>query len=236
MRRQAGGNLVVLGQQDENALATTTGAILSADSAHPSDKCRFVILDGTPADDQNAGYLHRVANILPHDSQTPSFRESSDAVLEIGKELAQRIENESTDAPPLILVVHGLQRFRALRRADDDFGFSMDDDAPLTADKVFGQILKEGPEYGIFIITWCDTVPSLERAVDRLGMRGFDNRALFQVSATDSSTIIDSPIAAQLGQQRGLLYSEERGTIEKFRPWALPSESLLAQIGQALSR
>ncbi len=236
MRRQAGGNLVILGQQDENALATTTGAILSAASAHPSDKCRFVILDGTPADDQNAGYLHRVANILPHDSQTPSFRESSDAVLEIGKELAQRIENESTDAPPLILVVHGLQRFRALRRADDDFGFSMDDDAPLTADKVFGQILKEGPEYGIFIITWCDTVPSLERAVDRLGMRGFDNRALFQVSATDSSTIIDSPIAAQLGQQRGLLYSEERGTIEKFRPWALPSESLLAQIGQALSR
>ena len=236
VRRQAGGNLVILGQQDEHALATTTGAILSAASAHPSDQCRFVILDGTAADDPNAGYLQNVARNLPHHTDVPSFRESSEAVLNIGKELAKRIEHESTDASPLVLVVHGLQRFRSLRRADDDFGFSMDDDAPLTADKVFGQILKEGPEYGIFIITWCDTVPSLERAVDRLGMRGFDNRALFQVSATDSSTIIDSPIAAQLGQQRGLLYSEERGTIEKFRPWALPSESLLAQIGQALSR
>ena len=174
--------------------------------------------------------------MIPHDTLVPGFRETGDAVLEVATELAKRIESGKTDAKTIVLLIHGLHRFRALRRDEDDFGFSMEEDAPLTADKAFGQIIKEGPEFGVFTVAWCDTVPSLERAVDRQGMRGFDYRAMYQVSATDSSTLIDSPAAAQLGSQRGLLYSEERGTIEKFRPWALPGEAMLSQIAAALGR
>ena len=37
-----------------------------------------------------------------------------------------------------------------------------------------------------------------------------------------------------LGPNRGLLYSDERGTVEKFRPWALPSEAYLVAAGRAL--
>ena len=48
-------------------------------------------------------------------------------------------------------------------------------------------------------------------------------RSLFQVSASDSSTLIDSPIASRLGPQRVILHSEETGTQEKFRPYAWPS-------------
>ena len=62
-------------------------------------------------------------------------------------------------------------------------------------------------------------------------MRSFDQRAMFQVGATDSSTLIDSPAAANLGPNRGLLYRDDRGTIEKFRPWSLPGESWFAGIG-----
>ena len=36
-------------------------------------------------------------------------------------------------------------------------------------------------------------------------------------------------------QHRGLLYNEERGTIEKFRPWGLPSEAYLVAAGRALA-
>ena len=237
LRRQAGGNLVIVGQQDEPALATTTACLIATAAAHPVSEVKFVVLDGTTADDPNSGYLERAAAALPHDISTPGFRDAPDAVLEVGTELARRMEGEETDASTIVLFVHGLQRFRALRRAEDDFSFSMDDeDAPMTADKAFGQIIKEGPEFGVFTVVWCDTVPSLERAVDRHGMRGFDARALFQLSSTDSSTIIDSPAASNLGPHRGLLYNEERGTIEKFRPWQLPSESLLASIGAALAK
>lgn len=236
LRRQAGGNVVIVGQQDENALATTTACMISAASVHKPEDLRFVVLDGTPTDDPNAGYLHRAASLIPHQTDLPGFRDSGDAVLEVATELAKRIDSGKTDENPIILLIHGLHRFRSLRRDDDDFGFSTDLDAPMTADKAFGQIIKEGPEFGVFTVAWCDTVPSLERAIDRQGMRGFDYRAMFQVSATDSSTLIDSPAAGQLGSQRGLLYSEERGTIEKFRPWALPGEAMLAQIATALGK
>jgi DNA segregation ATPase FtsK/SpoIIIE, S-DNA-T family len=44
-----------------------------------------------------------------------------------------------------------------------------------------------------------------------------------QMSAGDSSTLMDNPVAAKLGPQRALYYTEDQGKIEKFRPYALPS-------------
>jgi hypothetical protein len=172
---------------------------------------------------------------MPHDVEMPGFRESSNAVLALGAELARRIESGTTDGPPRLLLIHGLQRFRSLRRAEDDFGFSTDGDAPPTPDKVFASLLKDGPEHGIFVHAWADTVATLERCVDRQSMRGFDQRAMFQVGSADSSTLIDSPAASMLGNNRGLLFSEEKGTMEKFRPWGLPSEAFVAAVGRALA-
>ncbi len=233
LRRQAGSNLVVVGQADEHALGLVTASIVAAAAGHRLDAFSAVVLDGTPADDPNAGLLDAVAKHLPHRIERPGFRESGDAVLDIGRELARRLEAGEVDGPTILLVVHGLHRFRVLRRADDDYGFSMDE-APPTPDKVFGSILRDGPEHGIFTIAWADTVGTLERCVDRQTMRSFDQRVMFQVGATDSSTLIDSPAAANLGPNRGLLFRDDRGTIEKFRPWSLPSESWLAAVGQML--
>ena len=233
LRRQAGSNLALVGQQDEPALAFSSAALIAACAAHRTEDLRAAVLDGTTADDPNAGFLESVAAHLPHRIDTPDFRGSGDAVLEIGAELARRIEEGDTNASTIILLVHGLQRFRILRRAEDDFGFSTDE-GPPTPDRVFGEILREGPEHGIHTILWADTVATLERSVDRQTMRAFDQRAMFQVGATDSSTLIDSPAASMLGPNRGLLYSDERGTIEKFRPWALPSEAYLVAAGRAM--
>jgi S-DNA-T family DNA segregation ATPase FtsK/SpoIIIE len=233
LRRQAGSNLVVVGQADEHALGLVTASIVAAAAGHRLEALSAVVLDGTPADDPNAGLLDAVAKLLPHRIERPGFRESGDAMLDIGRELGRRLEAGEVDGPAILLVVHGLHRFRVLRRADDDYGFSMDE-APPTPDKVFGSILRDGPEHGIFTIAWADTVGTLERCVDRQTMRSFDQRVMFQVGATDSSTLIDSPAAANLGPNRGLLFRDDRGTIEKFRPWSLPAESWLAAVGRML--
>ena len=50
------------------------------------------------------------------------------------------------------------------------------------------------------------------------------------MSANDSSTLIDTPAASKLGENRALYYSEEENRIEKFRPYGLPDESWLASI------
>jgi hypothetical protein len=50
----------------------------------------------------------------------------------------------------------------------------------------------------------------------------------------DSLNLIDSPVASKLGQHRALFYSEEEGRLEKFRPFALPSEEWLKKVGEKL--
>ena len=140
--------------------------------------------------------------------------------------------------PPIYLFVYGLQRYRALRKSEDSgfsFGSSGDEEKKPQPDKQFIDILRDGPPVGIHTITWCDTAAALERTLERSAMREFDNRVLFQMSAADSSNLIDSPLGNKLGTNRALLYSEEQGTSEKFRPYALPSDRWLEYVKQQLA-
>ena len=65
-------------------------------------------------------------------------------------------------------------------------------------------------------------------------LREFEMRVLFQMSAADSSTLIDNPVASKLGVNRALFHSEDRGQPEKFRPYALPLEEWLAWVKERL--
>ena len=77
---------------------------------------------------------------------------------------------------------------------------------------------------------------AVERTLDRASLREFDNRILFQMSASDSSNLIDSPLANKLGANRALAYSEEQGVLEKFRPYALPSAEWLEEAKAQLAK
>ena len=55
------------------------------------------------------------------------------------------------------------------------------------------------------------------------------------MSANDSSTLIDSPAASQLGPNRALFSSEEQGRLEKFRPYGFPSDEWLAMVRTKLA-
>ena len=132
-------------------------------------------------------------------------------------------------------MIYGLQRYRILRKTEESFSFGSSDEPKVVApDKIFVDLIREGPALGIHVMAWTDTPASIERTLDRQAMREFDSRILFQMSANDSSNLIDSPAANKLGQNRALAYSEEQGTIEKFRPYALPSDEWLARVKAAL--
>ena len=98
----------------------------------------------------------------------------------------------------------------------------------------FSLLLSQGRSVGIHVVAWADTPASVERTLDRANMREFDNRILFQMSAADSSNLIDSPMANKLGMHRALAYSEEQGVMEKFRPYALPDAAWLAHVQERL--
>jgi S-DNA-T family DNA segregation ATPase FtsK/SpoIIIE len=238
-RRQASAHMLVVGQRDEAALAMMASSLLSLGAQHEPGPAgaRFFVLDGTPSDSPQAGLLAQVAGALPHDARVVAYRDVPEAMHELGTELARRLEADQTDAPPIYILVHALQRFRQLRRAENEFDFSADADdasAQLKPEKVLASILRDGSHVGLHVLAWCDTVASLTRALDRNALREFDSRVLFQMSSADSSALIDAPVAGVIGQNRALFYSEELGAIEKFRPYAMPTPELLARISARL--
>ena len=132
-------------------------------------------------------------------------------------------------------MIHDLARFRELRRGDDDFSFSRSDDSqPASPASQFTRILREGPALGIHVLMWCDSYNNVNRTFDRQGLREVELRVLFQMNATDSSNLIDSPAAAQLGVHRALLYNEGEGRLEKFRPYGPPPDDWLAWLDRQL--
>ncbi|MEX1016997.1 MAG: FtsK/SpoIIIE domain-containing protein [Phycisphaeraceae bacterium] len=236
--RRSGANALIVGQRDEAAAALFSTAMISLATQHPADTARFVIFDGTPADAAWAGHFEQVAAALPHDAQVVPFRDTEPALADLAALLQQRQDDADTveDRPAVYVILNGLQRYRMLRRSEDDFSFSLDEDADKaeSPDKQFAALLREGPALGIHVLAWCDTANALDRTLDRAVLREFDQRVLFQMSATDSSNLIDSPAGNRLGLARALMYSEEKGVMEKFRPYALPDAAWLKHVGDRL--
>ena len=231
-RRQSGNNLLIVGQREETALAMHAIGLVSLAAQTPVNTARFYVLDGTPDDDVHARYLERLAEHLPHDIDLVTWHDVERAMSEIGAELQFRESEHLTDAPPVFLFIHGLQKFRMLRTTDE-FGFGTGDDKPPTPDKHLANLLRDGPPHGMHGFIWCDTSNNLSRTFDRTTLREFDQRVLFQMSGVDSSALIDTPIASVLGQNRALYFSEDQGALEKFRPYALPEAHWLAEIERA---
>ncbi|MCE9620125.1 MAG: cell division protein FtsK [Planctomycetes bacterium] len=227
-RRQSGANLIVVGQREDVATGLSVAALASFAAATRTLPGRVVLLDGTTPDSLTTGALQAAVETLKLKAELPGYRDTDAAIIQLGVEVARRVAEGRQDQPPILLMIHGLQRFRTLRRDEDDFSVSTD--GPPKPDKVFGGILRDGPSVGVHVVAWADTAPSLQRCIDRNALREFDSRILMQMSAVDSSYLMDMPTASRLGADRALIFSEEKGATERFRPFEIPSTEVLAAL------
>ena len=241
-RRQGGNHLLVVGQNDEAAMGVTAAAIVSLAAQYPPAAsnsaragARFFVLDGTPEDHPQVGVLGRVATSPPHGVKVGGWRDAAQFLAAVAGELALRQQPDASEAPELFLFVHDLARFRDLRRREDDFGFGRKEDDLAPPDHL-DMILREGPGLGVHLIAWCDTVNNLNHYFTHQQLREFEMRVLFQMSPTDSGGLLDSPAASKLGINRALFASEEQNRLEKFRPYGVPSEEWIRDVGDGLRR
>ena len=228
-RPQSGANLLLIGQSEEAALAIITASLVSL-AAKFRNPNTAAVLDGTPDDSEFADTLRGVCASL----RLAPLVERADLATTLAKlneEVDGRLNGATADRSPRFLIVHGLHRLRELRKAEDDFGYGRRGEKVASPGDQFTAILREGPAVGVHVITWCDSVMNLTRAVDRQGMREFTLRVLFQMSANDSAQLIDTPAASRLGRTRALFVEEGTERPEKFRPYGLPSEGWLREIG-----
>jgi hypothetical protein len=239
-RRQGGSHLLIVGQNDEAALGIAIATLLSLAVQYPPSAsnairsgARFFLLDGTPEDHPQAGVLERVASMLPHGATVGGGRDVARILAEVAAEITRRQEAD-TNGPEVFLFIHDLPRFRSLRRREDDFSFSRREEDATPPDHL-ETILREGPSLGIHVITWCDTLNSLNRHFAPQLLREFELRVLFQMSPADSGYLLDSPLASKLGPHRALFSSEEQNRVEKFRPYGIPPDEWLAQVRDRLA-
>jgi hypothetical protein len=249
-RRQSGSSLLIIGQQPEAAralLAAAAVAVAAQDEkrGHTSAPAAgngegplsvVTLLDGSPADDPQAGYLGRLAATLPDYVRLASLRDKPNALDQLAEELHRRQEDPQQVAPPRFLFVYGLHRFRDLRKPEDDYGFGRrGEEKVVSPAERFAELVREGPAVGIHLLVWCDSLANAQRSLDRSGLREFDMRVLFQMGIADSSTLVDSPAASRLGMNRALFASEELSAPEKFRPYRLPPEKWLLSVAERLA-
>jgi energy-coupling factor transporter ATP-binding protein EcfA2 len=235
-RRQSGANLLLIGQRDDAALAILSASMISLAAQFRRDNAEFVILDGSSS--ESPQILQQVAEVLPQHAVFTEYRAVGETLNQIATEVRRRQASGGAADAPIFLFIYGLQRYRMFRRSED-FSFSMgtsDENAPPAPDKLLGEILREGPAVGVHVVAWADTPATVDRAFDRQTVREFDNRVLFQMSAADSSNLIDSPVANRLGFYRALFFSEEQGLLEKFRPYSLPDRAFLDELRDKLSQ
>jgi energy-coupling factor transporter ATP-binding protein EcfA2 len=192
----------------------------------------FLLLDGTPDDADDADALRAFAEQLPG-ARAVARADLPAALAELTAEIERRQKGE-TERAPRFLFIFGAHRFRELRKADDDFSFGRRGEREPSPAERLATILKDGPLAGVHVVAWCDSLVNLNRAFDRPLLREFAMRVLFQMSATDSSTLMDAPTASKLGRHRALFLHEEQERAEKFRPYGPPSAAWLEEARAAL--
>lgn len=242
-RRQSGHNLLIVGQSGAAALGmlgtSAVGLVAQnpvTDSSLETPAAQFIVLDGGATDLPDADAWKRLSEAVSGAIRVAGPLQAAAIVTELAAEVERRQQHLHDPAPPVFLLIFNLGRFRDLRKGDDDFSFSMDKNKPPSAGKLFGDILRDGPPHGVHTLAWCDTYNNVSRWLSREMLREMEMRVAFQMSATDSSNLVDSPAASRLGEHRALLSLAEQGTLEKFRPYGPPSDEWLAWVRQHLGR
>jgi hypothetical protein len=155
-------------------------------------------------------------------------------MAELAAEQQQRVDDAGAAAPETYLLVHGLARNKKLR-FDEEMSFSMDADAGANPGLLFNKLITEGAGLGFHVIATCDTYNNLMRMLSRKAVSEFEMRVVFQMSANDSASLIETPQANNLGLHRALFYNGHEGWLETFRPYALPEDAWLEEARRSLA-
>jgi hypothetical protein len=240
-RRQGGNNLVIVGQQELMALGMLSNCLVSLAAelcGRPAadHSPQFFVLDGQRPESPTAGFWNRLAKQLPLELRVGMASDCGDIVRELSDELERRLQSGDSGAAPRFLIIYNLARFRELRKTEE-YSFSLDDSPSSTGlDKQFNVLLREGPNFGIHTLIWCDNFTNLNRWIDRNAIHDMALRVLFQMSAGDSANLMDTPEASRLGIHRAIFYNEEQGEFEKFRPYGPPEDDWLKWVRERLEQ
>lgn len=235
-QKQSGDNLLIVGQREETILNLFAISLLSLASQYPVGAVRLYFADSTIPDSRQRAFIERIARCVPQRVAIIRNNDIVDLMTTLSAELKNRSdEAAAAAAPATFLFVDDLQKFTKLRY-EEDFSFSSSPELQSNPAVILNTLISEGASRGIHIIASCDSYNGVVRHLGRKALGEFSMRVLFQMSANDSASLIDSPKASLLGLHKALFFNEKETYLEVFRPYATPSEEWLASAEKNLVR
>jgi DNA segregation ATPase FtsK/SpoIIIE, S-DNA-T family len=232
-QRQSGSNLLIVGQNDEATLSMLAVSLVSLAAQYPAGTVRFVLLDSTVPGSSERDFLDRAVNSIPHEIIRAKSGEVGEIMNDLAAELKRRGEGgENASALETFVLIHGLHNYKKLRQ-EDEFSFSSSPDSAAQPAAILLNVINEGPARGLHVIATCDSYNNVNRFLGRKNLSEFEMRVLFQMSASDSASLIDAPDAATLGLHRALFYNDREGYLETFRPYAKPGNDWIEKVANA---
>ena len=231
LRRAGGQNLLLVGPDDALIDSMLGLIVLSACAGAKSDATVTLLHSG-----RNAETTQRFARLTGSGAVPGCEIHATDSCAEIIQgtfEEMQRREglSDHADTAEMLLVVRDIGQFRELRRDEDEFSLgSFGEEKAETPASMFSDLIRRGPLMGIHVVVWADTFNNAMRWLSNSLLREFEDRIALRMNQTDSASLVDSPVAASLGPGRALLYRDQTGSVEKFRPFAWPSDGWLRQV------
>lgn len=234
-QKRSGNNLLIVGQREEAVLAIIGLALVSLAAQHPIGSAKFILFESTAPGSPERIYLERIVRAVPHQVVLARSGDLNEIINGLAEDLKARTEDENAEAPATYLFIHGLQNFKKFRQ-DDDFAFSSSEGDSANAAAQLQKFVTEGPTHGMHLIATLDTYNNVNRFLGRKALSEFEMRVLFQMSTNDSASLCDDPKASTLGLHRALLYNEQEGYLETFRPYALPGMDWIHDSARNLKR
>ncbi len=236
--RQSGNHLLIAGQRDDATLTMLGLALLALAAQYSTGAAQFVFFHQYPPGSVEADFLAAIRDAAGHDVVFAGASELPGVMANLATELHTRGEDGALvhEAPAVFVFIHGLQRFKKLR-SEDSFDFSFGEPgAEASPAAHFGELINEGSSHGLHLLVAVDTFNNVNRSLSRKALGEFEMRVIFQMSANDSASLIDSPKASGLGLHRALFYNEHDGTLETFRPYGMPDAAWIGQAAPAAKR
>jgi tetratricopeptide (TPR) repeat protein len=139
-------------------------------------------------------------------------------------EVNDRLEQDDFRRPPKFLFLFGVHRARELV---SDLG-SLDVDGDLV--EKLERVMRDGPEVGVHVWLWSDSVTGASRRLTPRMMREVGWRVAGKMSGDDSQAFIGTGQAADLRESQLLIVNEDRGVSTRVTAYAPPSRGWVAQV------
>ncbi len=237
---QPGRNLLVVGRDEQAGVGILTAIACGLASQRPASDLRFLFWNLNSVESPYFDWPEHTAQALSsHQVEIGKIREIPEMIQEVAVIVDQRLADRSAGNPEIFIIGFGLQRSRDLI-PERTGGFPpVGADAAKSAGPgtLFAKILRVGPAVGVYVVGWWDSFVSLSKAVDRPLLREFGMRVVLNMSKEDSLNLVGETDAAKLAPHRALFWEEEEvGKLEKFIPFAPPTQKWLTGLGESLGR